>query len=72
MKRFGIDPHQVRNLFSLCRSCHGKKTMAEVYLMAGNLMRFIAELRAMHYPDAGIALVGEVFGIKSIMTEVIP
>lgn len=41
----GIDPNDVRNLTTLCRSCHTKKTRAERFLLAGNLDSFLHRMR---------------------------
>lgn len=41
-----LDPNDILNLVALCRACHGRKTQAENRLLAGDLVGFLAEIRA--------------------------
>ena len=47
---WGNDPHQICNLVYLCRSCHGRKGMAENKILRGDFVGFVTELKAMNYP----------------------
>jgi hypothetical protein len=40
-----IDPNELVNLISLCRSCHGKKTQAERKLLEGDMIGFFSEVK---------------------------
>jgi 5-methylcytosine-specific restriction endonuclease McrA len=44
-EREGKDPNDLRNLLSLCRSCHAKKTQAEPRLLRGDVIGFLAAVR---------------------------
>ena len=39
------DPNDLRNLLSLCRSCHSKKTQAERKLLKGDMIGFITAVK---------------------------
>ena len=40
-----LDPNDLRNLISLCRVCHSKKTHIEVMLLEGNVIGFISRVK---------------------------
>lgn len=66
MFTWGIDPHQLFNLATLCRSCHGKKTFAENSILRGDFIGFISELKAINYP---MDLVKEAFMQLGLPTQ---
>lgn len=41
----GPDPNILTNLLSMCRSCHAKKTPAEIRLLRGDVIGFMAVMR---------------------------
>jgi hypothetical protein len=43
------DPHDPRNLVSVCVKCHGKKLRAERMLHAGNVLGFLQEVNRLGY-----------------------
>ena len=50
MHQWGVDPHQLFNLVSMCRSCHAKKTFVENCILKGDFVGFISGLASINYP----------------------
>jgi len=46
----GIDPHQEKNLLSVCGSCHGQKKTIEDRLFRGDAIGWLLGLRQIGYP----------------------
>lgn len=51
MVRWGFEPNARGNLITVCDPCHAVKTnVAEPMLLRGDMIGFVLELLAMHYP----------------------
>lgn len=50
MEQWGLTGHPQWNNVTLCVSCHGKKTHVEEAILKGDVIGFIAGLRAIQYP----------------------
>jgi hypothetical protein len=60
----GIDPHQKKNLLSVCGSCHGKKKGFEDRLFAGDFIGWLSGLRTVNYPVNDIINFALSIGLK--------
>ena len=61
-----VDPHQERNLVSICSLCHGGKKVAEDMLYQGNVFGFLTALRCAHYPMNRVFEMAKILSIKEI------
>lgn len=65
--KIGCDPHQISNLATLCRTCHGKKTMTEVYLWKEqSIAKFVSGLMSINYPMDFVRTAFGEYGISTL------
>lgn len=73
----GTDPNDLRNLISLCRSCHAQKTNIESRLLRGDVIGFrqaVARIMPLERVDVALALyrLGSTRGTLDLFTATVP
>ncbi len=65
---FGLDPNLTLNLISVCRAtCHPQKIKAENALFEGDALKYVQELRRLHWPANRIRPAAEAYRLREVM-----
>jgi hypothetical protein len=66
---FNLAPNVAVNLLSVCRnSCHPQKIKAENALFEGNALKYVSELRRLHWPAPMLRAAAQFYGLGEIVS----